>query len=636
MPEVKRIKLQEGVKDVVRPMPLVKLPKRLFDELEGWISNTINHRIKDRNKDKHRRDKWMMTLRGKRSDPAIARDASNMSVPLTIWVSSNTRARQIEGIFNIPPFVTARPLGGEKEGDPQAALKIATDLQKFLEAEIRNPQALDGYNAGEKIITEKTNYGTSVLKVYIEPDKTVLAPGGEGVDIIRGRPKWAYVSFEDLIFWNGYGTDTQTMPYVGHEFRRTWSDMLTWVELGYYEKKAVDAVKSFFDAGADASSKADRESSSPVTAIEHNIVELYLNFPVTTRENDDGTETIGLPAALIVDFHLKAQKILRITWNMNLRGVRPIFIDQFDVNPDPRDLQGQGVCEKLEGAQDETDAVHNIGIEAGKLAAAHLIGVKMGSQAEKDLGGGDPILPGDVYASEDPDEDVTIKELGDPQAAVVAVQLEEHTRQYVMRMFGFDEGSLGDMSAGKRVPASLGLSIQREGKIPTSHSLSKSSDMYTDATYLTIDLYRQVLPEGALIAAVGEESAAALMETVFGVAQVESRDQFIINVTAQDASTINEQRKNELMMMTQFLFGFYDKLIETATMASQVPPEFKDILVDIIEKLQNSVRLLLSNIESIQNPEEVIPEVADAIRNLGQISQSISGQGGPSALAGGV
>jgi hypothetical protein len=621
MSDVKRIKLIDGIEGVVRPMPLIDLPKSLHTELESWLTETIPMLQRERDSDLHRRERWMETLRGKRSDPAIARDASNMSVPLSIWVSSNTRARQVEGIFNIPPFVTAQPMGGSREGEGvQEALKTSNALQKFLESEVRNPNGLDGYNAGEKIITEKTNYGTSALKVFIENDRPLLVPGGQEVDIIRGRPKWAYVSFEDLLYWDGYGTDTQAMPYVGHEFTKTWSDMLAWVEMGYYSRKAVMAVKAFY-----ADNKKGRDATAPVSVIEHDIAEIYVNFPTTVRTNDDGTTTVGFPAALIVDYHLKAQKILRTTWNTNPRGVRPLFMDQFDVNPDPRCGKGQGVCEKLEGAQDETDAVHNIGIEAGKLAAAHLIGVKLGSHAEKDIGGGDPILPGDVYASEDPDEDVTTKALGDPNAAVVAVQLEEHTRQYIMRMFGFDEGSLGDTSAGKRVPASLGLSIQREGRIPTSHSLSKSSDMYTAAMYLTIDLYRQVLPEDSLIAAVGEEAAENLASTVFAIADVDARNQFIINVSAQDASTITEQRKNELMMMTQFLFGFYDKLIQTGMLTAQVPPEFKDVLTDIIEKIQNSVRILLSNVESIQNPEEVIPEVAEAIRELGQIGQSVAG-----------
>lgn len=625
MPEVKRVKVVDGIAGVVRQMPLIDLPREIHAELESWLSSTVPMLQKKRDKDKARRDKWLQTLRGKRSDPAISRDASNLSVPLTIWVSSNTRARQIEGIFNIPPFISVTPLGAEREGSGiQESLKIATSLQKFLESEVKNPLALDGYNAGEKIITEKTNYGTSALKVYIETDKLLLVPGGKEVDIIKGRPKWAYISYDDLLYWDGYGTDTQAMPYVGHTFVRTWSDMLTWVEMGYYGKAAVAAVASFYD-----DNKPGQDATSPATVIEHPIAEIYVDFPVTSRKTPDGKTIMGLPAALIVDYHVKAQKILRVTWNTNPRGVRPIFMDQFDVNPDPRCGQGQGVCEKLEGAQDETDAVHNIGIEAGKLAAAHLIGVKMGSQAEKDLGGGDPILPGDIYASEDPDEDVTTKQLGDPQAAVVAVQLEEHTRQYVMRMFGFDEGSLGSVSSGKRVPASLGLSIQREGRIPTAHSLSKSSDMYTAAMYLTVDLYRQVIPEDSLVAIVGIEAAEALFSAVFSASEVDTRSQFILNVTAQDASTINEQRKNELMMMTQFLFGFYDKLIETGLLVQQVPPEFKDILTDIIEKIQNSVRLLLNNVESIQNPEEVIPEVAEAIRELRQIGQGISGQGPP-------
>jgi len=623
---VKRVKASGAAAEQVRPMPLVKLPKKLHTRLEDWLRKTVPMCKKKRDGNQHRREKWRETLRGKRTEVSVSRDASNMSVPFSIWAASSMRARQIEGIFNIPPFLSAKPLGRLKGGDPQQGLLLSKSMQTWLESEIRNPRGLAGKAAGEKVITEKTNYGTSGLKVYVEPDQVYEAPDGEGEIIIRGRPKWEYISYDDLIYWDGYGTDTQTMPFVGHEFMRTWSDMLTWVELGYYDRKAVTEVKKFY-----ADNKEGQDAPAPVTVMEHPIIELYLNYPTKIRTGDDGAETVGLPAPLVIDWHVKAEKILRVTRNTNPRGQRPIFVDQYDGNPDPKCLAGQGVCEKLEGAQDETDAIHNIGIEAGKLAAAHLIVLKQGSQAEKELGGGDPIMPGDVASTEDPSEDIVAVPLGDPNAAATAVQLEEHTRMYIMRMFGLDEGSQGDTTAGKRVPASLGLSLQREGQIPTTHSLARSSDMYTDAIYLTIDLYKQVLPEASLIAAVGDEQATLLYDTVFSLGNVESRDQFVITVNAKDAATVHEQRKNELMMLTQFLFGFFDKLVQMGTLMLQVPEQFQPVIQEIIVKIENSVRLLLSSVESVQNPEEVIPEVSEMLRELVQLSDAVAGSGGAPA-----
>jgi hypothetical protein len=47
-------------------------------------------------------------------------------------------------------------------------------------------------------------------------------------------------------------------------------------------------------------------------------------------------------------------------------GRKPIWLIDFDNNPDPESPEGQGVCEKLDGVQEETDTIHNLGIESGK------------------------------------------------------------------------------------------------------------------------------------------------------------------------------------------------------------------------------------------------------------------------------
>jgi hypothetical protein len=315
------------------------------------------------------------------------------------------------------------------------------------------------------------------------------------------------------------------------------------------------------------------------------------------------------------------------------RGERPIFVAQFDSNPDPKCLDGLGVAQKLEGAQDETDEVHNIGVEAGKHSAVFLIGIKYSSMAEGDLGGKDPVLPGDKYVSTDPEKDVVTKPLGDPRAAEAAIMLEEHTRLYVMRMLGFDEARLGQVEAGKRVPASLGMSTMREGKVTLAHAAASFGEMYQKALYLVIELYKERLPLGQFSAILSPDQIDRLRSTIFD-SSTPFRDSFVIRVNAQDAATIEETRKQELMILTQFLMAFYDKVLGYAQLAVQLPGPLQKIVVGVLSKLENGVKTLMAHVESVPNPSEVIPEVSRMIEELNQVASQVRGAPVPSGASG--
>ena len=607
----------------VRGSEHVDIDPDKFAELERWLGDTITSRRVARDNLLRDLKKYRKVLAAKRPGPGPAQKGiSNVSVPLTIWVASNLRARLDESIFRVLPVVTVEP---RDQRNGIEALSDAKAMGDFFQHELLSSEGLGGRQAGKKVIADDVNYGTGIIKVYREADEVRLlrpeTPDGEPRKVtIPGRVRWAHIAIDDWIWWDGYGNDTQAMPYVGHEFDRTWSKLQEWATLGHYNKKKVAEVKGFYDTDPDKHS-----SVTPAALRVHRVAELYTDFVVKSSG-----PFAGLTMAIKVDYHIESRKVLRVVYNDTYLGKRPILAAVFDVDPDPRKATGQGVCQKMDGAQEETDEVHNLGIEAGKRAAAHLIVIKYGSPAEEELGGQRSVLPGDVVATTDPEKDIVTKALGDPRSAEVAIALEEHSRLYVMRTFGLDEGGLGQLESGKRVPASLGLNIRREGRVPVAAAGSGIAEMLEEAAYITFELWKETVPEAALRSVLPDDVAERLLNSVFQLGSPPVKDRFVIRVNAQDAASIQEERRSETMMLLQLFGGIFDKILAYAQLAEQVPPQYKPIVLEVLAKLENLCKLLMAHVESVPNAAEVIPEVAARLAEIGTVGASVRGETRPS------
>jgi hypothetical protein len=589
-----------------------------WSEIERWLIETVGDAIKGRDdRLKHKRVIYKATLSGERSRPPFRQDASNLSTPLTIWASAGVRARLRTSILESDPVIIASPLGEDPTGEIAASAKRLVD---FFEAEFRNPRALGGEQACDKCITDTTNYGGAGLKVYIEPDKVRYLPkmgsAEPTMDVRQGRVRWAYISPNDLIYVNGYGTDTQAMPVVGHQFEWSWQDILTSREAGYLDAFAVAKIQ--YQGGQPNATGSNTSAAFRV----YEMSELYFDYHL----GDD-----GIPTPLCAFFDTKNKCLLGLNLSYSPRGARPIWITQFDENPDPTNPEGQGVCEKLAGAQDETDLIHNLGIEAFKRAVAHLIVLKANSGAESELGGSEPILPGDHCVTEDPETDIRIVPLGTIQGVEIAGFQEDKTRGYVTSMLGLDQSAVGNVDAGKRVPASLGLEIKKDSRVITAHAISSFGTTLTEAVYYTFELYQQRLPLDSLIAACGREAAELLRATVFSASEIDIRSKYIVNFNALDAAATGEQKKQQLLVVGQYLGAYYDKLITYAQLASTLPPPLQSALVNVMQAMENSTKALLNTIEDIHNPDELIPKVSELAAALQAATAPAAG-----GLGGGV
>jgi len=621
-----KLKVDEASSEEFAKLPsLIELSEARRTELTSWLRAYIPELIRARNDDiEARTNKWRKTLRGESSKPPFRTGASNLSTPLTIWAAAAIRARIRQAVVEQKPVIAAIPLKA-KSSEGIDLNRIAAAYAKVFQAEFESPRGLGGAQAVEKGGDEATNVGTAGFKVYEEVKLPRYATGLDGIPALQPaqtRVRWDFIRLNDLIYVDGYGDDTQAMPVVGHQYKMTWLDMKAWEAAKHFYPDALAKVAHYYSTG---------QSDQPSKLREHDLAELYMDYCI---EDAGAKGYTGFPTAALITWHIDSSTILRCAYNPTPLGIRPLFIAKFDNDPDSTKARGQGVCEKLEGAQDETDMIHNLGIEAAKRATAHLIGLKAGTGAEAEFGGEEPVNPGDTYTTENPTEDVVLTALGDPKGVEIALVQENNTRQYVSRLLGLDESAIGTVETGKRVPASLGLSIQREGRVIAANAIRSFANVLRDMAYLTGDLWKRRPPIETLAAVLDPAEAVDFNNVVFVPTDTSTRQQFVLTISAQDAATTMEQRKMELMSVNQMLMGYYQTLIQYAQMAMQLPPPLQAAVLLIAQKMENGVKALLNTVDSVNNPSEVLPAVAELAELLQQAQQAMQATQGPPGMGG--
>ena len=593
------VRISRGTLANMQDVPVVNnISDEKWREIEAWLQEGVSAAIATRkSRNDETRTAYRKTLAGVAHRPAQRRDQSNLSVPLTVWASAAVRARVRAGTIENDPLIVVVP---NASLDDPTATDAARKLVTFFDAAFRNPRELGGLEACDQIITGYVPMGTGGLTVDIQPDRVRWvfdAMAGRLTKLtILGRVHWDAIAEDDLIYPLGFGTNTQAMPFVGRQFIWSWQDMLEMQASGYLNEAAVESVKG---QGISENTSA---GGAHVAYQTHDCDMLYFDYPLF----DD-----GLPVALVGYRQTPRGVLLGLRYSYIPRGVRPISILNFDRNPDATNPEGQGVCEKLAGVQDETDLIHNLGIESAKRAIAHVIVLRTDSGADDEFGGDVPILPGDHISTERPSEDVVPIALGSPEGMQAAIAQEMNSLKYVMRLLGLDESALGNVESGKRVPASLGLEIKKDSRVITSHAIANFGEVMTENVYLTMSLWKLRLPEDTLIASLGPAGARLLKDSVFSTSELDLRSRFIINFNATDAAATEEAMKQQLLVVGQYLQGHYDRIIKYAQLAATMPAPLQTALMDVLQKMENGTRALLNTIDAIHNPSELLPKTSE-------------------------
>jgi hypothetical protein len=149
-------------------------------------------------------------------------------------------------------------------------------------------------------------------------------------------------------------------------------------------------------------------------------------------------------------------------------------------------------------------------------------------------------------------------------------------------------------------------------------ALSSLSHMLSEAAYLTIDLYKRFTPMEAIYSVLDREEAEALIESVFSLSDVSSRSSFLVRINAQDAALIQENKQQEMMILSQALFPFYDRQANLIMQLAspELPPAAKKPLLMLIERMERGMEALLNTVDSVPNPEELLVKINELTKLL--------------------
>lgn len=268
--------ITKAVKEALQVPAQIDVPPEIAKILDAYLAEQIPIALRERDEILPRVEKWRRTIRGERATPTTkrGRTMSNISVPLLIWARVAVRARLTESILENKQILTIESLRPREAGVKRSPQTPAKAIGRFLTAEILNPRGLNGHETVTKIASELVDIGTSAMMIAPTEGSIKHAaplPGQKKPQLVPLHPqvRWRHVSYLNLVYVDGYGTDTQAMPFVGHQIEQSWNEIETWGRLGHYDERVLEGIKA---------AARDGEGRKPLDLQNHDLIELYMDW----------------------------------------------------------------------------------------------------------------------------------------------------------------------------------------------------------------------------------------------------------------------------------------------------------------------------------------------------------------------
>lgn len=590
--------------------PRLRVTRACREALESFLGPAIEQRLQEQEDLKAQVDEFRQYIKGENPRPPMAASVSHVASPFILYARSRMLAKLVATMLRQKPVVKIEPVRGKDDPD---ANKAANALTKVFEALMGSSRELDGNTALRKAAADDVDTGLGAwavrripYEVYNQPVLTA-GPGEPPFERInrRGFVRWEAIPVESTLYFERYGSNTRRMPFAGFVTNISWATLKARAAGEYYDPEVADEVREVLETDAAL------DATLPIDAREHKIAEVHLDYDIELQggENSPSWPRDGIPESITVDYHVTARKILRVASNRYDEGARPIVFAAFDMPANPHALRGQGVPEKLLSVQRTADAVYNITIEAGKRAMSNLLILKKGGSLEDEFGEADSLVNGVGY-TEDPDKDAKSLPLGQPDAAQHGLMLLQQQERYVGAILGEDDAAGGVVESAKRVPGGLGMALLREGASVRQNAAAGLAGALEEATYLTLDAWSDPAfrPTEAFAQVLSPDEIDVLESLVFSTRSKSVRQRFLIKVQARDLSTVQEQRKQELMILNQFLLGYFAQLAQPLMMLFNpaTPPAAKAMVAKFVEKMQAGTEALLRVVEGIDDPRDLV------------------------------
>jgi len=508
--------------------------------------------------------------------PRTVLDALKASVKQTITKQQKMWIAEIDNPD--PAGITAEEIFTAQEALAEFAQKISVE-PGFLEL----PRLIDEW-VEELLVT-----GIGPVKLVVESDtRNVVGKGGNERPVtLRSGPRIFVVPVDTWVWPVGMWRSVQDMTWCGNWVKLTGATLRErqfppWNYLNVEE--VIDASQNQIIPVSDA--QTQKQSTLGQTPM-----------------SGDGFQTYDV--SLLWDLHKDGKfHDIMVTFNKDNRKVHRIIYNQADDALKPYEVEvgsprsgtvfGRGIIEPITQPCKGINTAVNQTFDSQTLANAPSLLYPEDSEAAAILSDG--FFPGMPIPYKESKDEIDILKFPDPSAT--SFQLVGFFMNVVERLTRVGPARLGEVSEGRRVPASLGLANQQIGAELIDELIDRFRETLGRLVSRSIGLFAESDPD-IFERLMGEEKGKLLLKIM--QASKDNRRSSLevlkLRLSASSATRSVELERQNALAVAQFLFGWYQQAIQLVSLFLQpeTPAVARQILLDVLksaqEQMQRIVRL---------------------------------------------
>jgi len=485
------------------------------------------------------------------------------------------------------------------------------DVQKDMEQFAEHVSKEDGFLELEKLLDDVTEEllvtGIGPIKISSESDtRTVVTSSREEQEVtLRSGPQLWVVPVDNFIWPAGLWKSLDDMPWCGDRTEHTPESLRLRADAPWNYKFVEETINLGAGVTPDAQTQQKREivGQLPMTP------KTLMTYDVAILWDMHGD---GKYHDVIVTFNPWARRIHRIVYNPIADAKKNYEVEVGSTRTGT--IFGRGIIEPIVQPCRAINTAINQTFDSQTLANAPSIVHPEESEAAAILADG--FYPGIPLPYKESKDEIGVLKLPDPSAS--SFQLVQFFMTIVERLTRVGPQRLGDVSQGKRTPASLGLATQQIGAELIDELIDRIRITLGRLVKRAIMLYEQTSPD-IFMKVLGEERGNRLRDIVkfSRESRNSARETLRLRLMASSASRSQDLERQNALATAQFLFGWYRQSIELVGlfMAPETPLPAKEILVDVIKSAQEQMRRVVALADQ-PDPETLVPQMAEKLEEM--------------------
>lgn len=551
--------------------------------------------------------------------PRTVIDAFKASFKMTVikqreMFTAEVISPQHAGIPEGKEYETERAFAeaAEKLSVDPGGLELKTFFDKWLEEIL-----ITGVGPAKLVNETKTRE----VVVGVNEDGT---PKKKLITYHRG-PRLYAVPVSTWVWPAGLWTNVQAMPWVGNWVDLTPAALRARVNAPYFY--VGDNIEKVLQGGV------TQRQSDPTNATREQQIGVHDSASIARVHEiyvDWDLYGDGDIHAVVVAVNVATKLILRIRYT---DGFKPYFLEV--ASPRSATVPGRGIVEPIMQPCKAINMAVNQTFDSQTLANTPSLIYPENSETAEIVSNNGGFFPGIPLSYKEQKNEIGILEFPPPSST--AFQMISFFQTIVERLTRIGPTRLGEVSEGRRTPATLGMATQQLGAELLDELIDRARD--TTGRIVSRAMVLVWLDDPNYYESILGPERGVLVSTVIRNSVENSRalDELIrIRLTASSSTRSVELDRQNALATTQMTMGWYQQVLQLVQMYAQVPdPTVRQIMLSILQASEEQMKRL---VELANQPDAatLIPQVAELLSQLPmpQPPPLVQGIGGPSGPPG--